>query len=150
MKSRGVDLPDDVEWYVAEHQGLSLREAGLEWVDENGAGGADALYYRMRLTPHNIDDPIQWEEFVTASGIIPVVLRGEVLCREDHTLYVMAHELFELHALRLVIESRGGTITRRDLAFLIEPRLGGTIHVDAVRHADELVRQYRTERGLEP
>ena len=150
VASRGVDVSDEFQWFVAEAEGLTLREAGLEWQEGNGAGSADAIYFRMRLDPYNARTRIQWKALRTESGTTSIFLREEVLASADHTLYVVSHELFELRALRLVFEQRGDAMTLRELADLIEPQLGGPIHQDAVRHSDELVRRFRVEGGFAP
>jgi hypothetical protein len=126
---------------VAEHEGLTLREANLEQ--------ADASYYRIPLGVHNLNAPVEWNDLVTGRGTISVFLRSEVLESDEYTLYVFSHEVFELRELEAEFQRRGGAMTYRELAYLIEPALGGAIHQSAVRHGDELVQRLREERGLE-
>ncbi len=145
-----MEVPDEYAWFVAEDWFSSLREAVLERHDEFGTWGADAVYFRNRLALHNVHDAIQWERLQTTSGKISIFVRREVLKSEDHTLYVFSHELHELRELRSEFEGRGGSMLVRAFAELIEPRLGGPIHTEAVRFADELVRRFRVERGFMP
>ena len=141
MKSRGIDLPDDVEWYVAEDEGMTVREAGLKLRER------DAIYFRRQLLPSNASTPVEWEE-LKSSGKVSIFLGGR-LESEDHVLYVLAHEVFEITQLRTAFEERGGTMTLENLAYLIEPSLRGVIHEDAVRYADAFVQTYRAEKGFE-
>jgi hypothetical protein len=140
--------PDDVEWFVAEHEGFSLREAGLERADADGVEQADAQYFSFTLSFNNKDDLLQWDELRNPGGKIPVFLRAEVLQSEEHALYVISHELFELGELRRLFAS--GPMTYERLAHLIEPKLGGPVHRDAVEHGDSLVGRLRRERGIGP
>lgn len=140
-KRRGVALPDDVEWFVAEHEGFTIREAKLE--------NEDARYFRFDIDYLNIDAEVKWNRLTTRNGTIPVFLRSEVLESEEHALYVIAHEVFELTELKIEFPRRGGSMTYRAIAFLIEPELDGAIHENAVRRGDELVRRLREERGIE-
>jgi hypothetical protein len=140
VRSRGVEVPGEIRWFVAEQEGLSFREAGLE--------NADAMYYRTDLSAIAQSQFVSWES-LTTGGKINVFLRAEVLESEEHTLYVFSHELFELAELKKHFEAVGGEMTYRQLAYLIEPSLGGAIHENAVRHGDGLVKQVRIERGLE-
>jgi hypothetical protein len=127
---------------------LSLREAGLERSGPGGVEQADAQYFGFTLSAKNKRDPLQWEELKAGAGKIPVFLRAEVLRSEEHALYVISHELFELGELRRLFAS--GPMTYERLAYLIEPKLGGLIHRDAVEYGDSLVGALRRERGVEP
>ena len=132
--SRGVLIPENVRWVVAEDEGLTPREAGLEWDDEHGrVCGADASYFRIRVDVHNLGARVKWDQLKTALETITIALRAEVLESEEHAIYVISHELFELGELKIVFEERGGSMTYRELADLIEPALGGAIHENAVR-----------------
>ena len=142
VKSRGGDVLDDVLWLVAEHEGWTLREAGLE--------DADARYFRFPLDDNDRDSPIKWEKLLNDQGKVPVFLRAEVLESDEHLLYVISHEFFELAELKRVFEERSGWMTYEALAHLIEPRLGGAIHEAAVSRSDDLVHRLREERGVEP
>jgi hypothetical protein len=141
VRSRGVEIRDEIRWLVAEHEGLTLREAGLE--------DADAIYFRIDLVLLAQSQFVEWEE-LTIGGKIPIFLREEVLESEEHTPYVFSHEFFELSELKKQFDEAGGRMTYRRLAYLIEPTLGGAIHENAVQYGDDLVQQLREERGLEP
>ena len=146
VRGRGVHVPDDILWLVAEHEGLTLRETGLEREDADGLDNADVRYFGYSLNAKNQDEPIQWEAMVNAEGKGPVFLRAEVLESEAHTLYVLSHEIFGLVELKRLFKR--GVMTYLRLARLIDPRFGGLIHRDAVEYADALVGQLRSERGI--
>jgi hypothetical protein len=149
VRSRGVRVPRETQWRVAKHDGLTLREVGLEWNDERGRGGADAIYFRANpgtFYPHAL---VRWNRLQTLRGTIPIFVRAEVLRSEDHTLYVLSHELFELRELKSVFQKRGGSMTFRELADLVNPDIGGPIHQAAVQQADLLVQRFRAERGFD-
>jgi hypothetical protein len=134
---------------VAEHEGLKLRQAGLEWDDGRGRGGADASYFRAEpgtFDPHAL---VRWDRLQTLRGTIPIVVRAEVLRSEDHTLYVLSHELFELRELKSEFKGRGGAMTFRERADLVNSDFGGPIHQAAVMQADLLVQHFRAERGFD-
>jgi hypothetical protein len=150
VRSCGVRTPRSIHWYVAEHEGLTLREAGLEWEDDTGLRTADAIYFRGRLGVENAFTPITWETFEIKRGRVSVCVRAEVLRSLDHILFVFSHEIFELRELKSEFRRRGGSMPNRSLAHLIDPRLDGAIHERAVQYSDELVRQFRQERGLDP
>jgi hypothetical protein len=149
VRSLGVEILDEIHWFVAEHEGLTLRAAGLEGEDENGPTHADARYFRISIDSTNVDASTSWERLRTGLGKISVCLRAEVLESDEHCLYVFSHESHELTKLKEQFDQRNGWMTYREMALLIEPRLGGAIHEEAVRFGDELVRQLRTERGIE-
>ena len=75
-------------------------------------------------------------------------LRREVLRSDEHCLYALAHEIFEIRELKKVFLQNEGALTFRRLCNLIDPRFNGAIHEAAVLHGDALVESLRKERGI--
>ncbi len=140
VRSRGVVIPRYLFWFVPEDEGLTLEESGL--------ADADAMYYRIDQAPQNAGFPVYWNELLTNRGQITVFLRREVLRSDEHCLYVLSHEIFEIRELKRVFLQNGGALTFRRLCNLIDPQFHGAIHEAAVLHGDALVENLRKERGI--
>jgi hypothetical protein len=141
LRSRGVRIPGYLKWRIGK------RKEGV-YVEE-GLKGADAFYFRSRVSFGILDVPLSWGD-LHARGRVPVVVREDVLLSDEHTLYVFAHEIHEIEALRRCFEQAGGGLTLRKIVDLIDPEHDGVLHAEAVRYADNLVSDFRRERGLEP
>jgi hypothetical protein len=140
VRSRGVVIPRYLFWFVPEDEGLTLEESGL--------ADADAMYYRIDQAPQNAGFLVYWNELLTNRGQITVFLRREVLRSDEHCLYVLSHEIFEIRELKRVFLQNGGALTFRRLCNLIDPQFHGAIHKAAVLHGDALVENLRKERGI--
>jgi hypothetical protein len=139
LRSRSIVIPSHIRWGVGRLQEGEYRDGGLL--------KADAYYFRSDVGLYNVDSLIAWEDF-TVRGKVPVIVREEVLRSDEHALYVFSHEIFEIQELKRVVDLSGGAISLRRLAQLIDPVLDGSIHKEAVRYGDSLVRKLREERGI--
>jgi len=99
VRSRGVVIPRYLFWFVPEDEGLTLEESGL--------ADADATYYRIDQAPPNVGFPVYWNELYTNRSQITVFLRREVLRSDEHCLYVLADEIFEIRELKRVFLKKG-------------------------------------------
>jgi hypothetical protein len=140
LRSRGVRVPGYLKWRIGKRTEGVYVEAGLK--------GADAFYFRSMVSFGILDVPVSWGDLL-ARGRMPVVVREDVLDSDEHTLYVFAHEIHEIEALRRSFEEEGGGLSLRKIINLIDPEHDGVLHEEAVRYADNLVSNLRRERGLE-
>jgi len=122
-KTRGVVIPEDIR--------LVVRDA---MVPEN----ADATYGGFQS-----HKSFRWADFYIG-GKIPVKIRSSVLESDEAIVAVLAHEMYELNALREMFEERQ-SIPGAEIIRLIRPNLPGNLHDKAWDEADRLVRAMRSE-----
>jgi hypothetical protein len=78
------------------------------------------------------------------TGKVPFLIRQDILRSAEAIVAVVAHELYELEALRTILKE--GRTTIEDFIDLTRPDNPGNLHDEAWDHADELVERMRKGR----
>lgn len=128
VRQRGVDIPDEVEFRIVEEADLPLHEFARYCQVQSSAG-------RVSL-----------KSITNKYGKVMVRMKRSVLESDEAILAILGHEMHEVSALLEIFEHRP-TIEGRELAMLISPQYGGTLHLEAWDIADQLVRKLREEKG---
>ncbi len=126
-RSRGIQIPDDVEFVLAPEGYLD-------------AGDLASYFYARNLKP---GDYIEWSRFYTQFGKITVKLRADVLTSDEAIVAVFAHEMHELNSLRDYFAASGQRMRAIRLVELVSDGIPGNLHDHAWDVADALVEAMR-------
>jgi len=130
-RSRGVVIPDDIRFVFVRDEGFPFPS------DTYAYYGGFQPYKRFawsELYVHAEED--EW---------IPVKIRRSVLCSDEAIVAVIAHEMFELNALRNIFEERE-TIPGPEIIDMVKPGVPRNLHDRAWDAADKLVWTMREEK----
>jgi hypothetical protein len=98
----------------------------------------------MLPTPFRENDLLGWDRFLNRNGDILIRIKASVLASDEAIVAVLAHEAFELNALRSFLPD-GEMISPSKLQQLISPEVPGNLHFQAWDDADHRIEQWRTE-----
>jgi len=133
-RARGIDIPDDVRFFVAP-DGLLPTNAYAKYCEVNS------------------HKSYSWEDFLgrpdrDGNRRVPIKVHASVLESDEAIVAVLAHELFEIQALRELFDDQQG-IEGITICRLICTGVKGNLHDRAWDRADELVTALRSERKEE-
>jgi hypothetical protein len=124
---------------LARRWGILIHEdIAFHFRDDVVPEGAYAVYNTF-----DSDKRYRWSDFY-AKGRINVKIRCSVLQSDEAIVAVIAHEMFELNALRMLFEQRE-TIPGMEIIRLVRTDVPRNLHDRAWDAADELVRAMRRE-----
>lgn len=131
-RRHGIEIPEDLRFQVFD-----------EFVYE----GAYATYAAGLMVGPSGENLVEWKEFYSPAGVIPVNVRTDVLMSDEAILAVFAHEAYELNALRKLFAESGGRMTASRLNELIRADVSvpGNLHDLAVADGDRRVLLMRTK-----
>ena len=106
-------------------------------------GNAYAGYGRFRVRSDN--DLIRWKSasghsLLDASGKINIWVRASILDSDRAITAVLAHEAYEIEALRVAFAKNGGALKSKQYEDLIKIDVPGNFHWNAAEFGDQLVR----------
>jgi len=132
-ENNGAPIEDDMHF-------IPVPDA---WFDEN-FGNAYAIY--GRLSAHRANELILWKSksghsFLDPDDKINIWVRESVLRSDRAITAVLAHEAYEIEALRLEFAKNGGGLHVRRYEDLIKVNVPGNFHWKAAGFGDELVRK---------
>ena len=125
-KQHGVSIPDDVAFFI----------------DELGELGAD-ITARGPKVRKPAGGNVRWNvDFLNRFGKVPFIVRPDILRSDEAIVAVFAHEIYEVQALRKILQKRG-TIAIEE--FIAHTMAGnpGNLHSQAWEVADALVLRMR-------
>ena len=106
---------------------------------------ADAEYADLG-TQFGPDDLVEWEDLLhPRTGKFPVRFNAALLRSDEAALAHIAHEMYEVNALRRIFSERGA-LPARELQRLIGPGIRGNLHDKAWDASDALVGRMRADR----
>jgi len=123
-KARGVVIPDDLHFVVRD-----------DMIPENSYAAYGGFQTHRSFC---------WADFYARGGKIPVKIRKSVLESDEAIVAVLAHEAYELNALREIFEERP-IVPGSEICRLIQPNIPGNLHDQAWDAADRLVLAMRSE-----
>lgn len=126
-RSHGVNIPEDVAFFCDE-------EGDLLDADTTARGPRVAKFE---------GETVRWSDLLNVAGKVPFVIRPDILESDEAIVAVIAHEMYELEALRPILiagESRIETFVN-----LTCPGNPGNLHDQAWDEADGLVARMRGE-----
>jgi len=129
LQKWGVTVPDDV--LIVSDDEYSIDDPHV-----------DACYFNWR---GDASMDVRWAQFFTSKGQIPVRVKREVFGSDEAILAVLAHELFEVQALRELFAASAGIMTATRLYGLVERGIVGNLHDQAWELADQLVDAMRRQ-----
>jgi hypothetical protein len=131
-RQNGVEIEDDI----------LLRRVSDKFLPEQ----TYAEYFRARSNdPNKI---VRWAEFFSKElDLLLVRVEQSVFESDEAIVAVLGHEMHELNSLRRLFEQNGGTMTYRQLHYLISPGIKGNLHDQAWDIADRLVSAMRKKSG---
>jgi hypothetical protein len=111
-----------------------------------GEDGLPPNVYASYMLPSRYyeNDLVGWDRLLDRNGEILIRIKASVLASDEAILAVMAHEAFELNALREIMPD-GQKIKPAELYKLISPEVPGNLHSQAWDDADQRVESWRTE-----
>jgi hypothetical protein len=129
-RKNGVEMPDDI----------LLRKVSGKFLPNN----TYADYFRV--TSNDPGKIIRWEDFYNKDLDQLLVRVEQSMFESDEAIVaILGHELHELNILRRLFEESGGTMTYRQLHYLINPGIKGNLHDQAWDLADQLVYAMRNK-----
>jgi len=130
-KSKGIEIPDDI--YIGFMK---------KWLRTD----ADAEYF-YRKDEFDLDDWIKWNDFYhDKTGKIPVRFNAKLLESDEAIIAHIAHEMYELNALRRLFEEKNGEILAQKIMQHIGAGIPKNLHDQAWEVADKMVRAMREEQ----
>jgi hypothetical protein len=131
-RQNGVMIEDDI----------LLRKVSGKFLPEQ----TYAEYFRARS--NDLNKTIRWTEFFSKElDLLLVRVEQSVFESDEAIVAVLGHEMHELNSLRRIFEEKGGTMTYRQLHYLISPGIKGNLHDQAWDIADQLVLAMRKNSG---
>jgi hypothetical protein len=122
----GVRIPDDVDFFV----------------DEFGYLDATTTARGPRVLPRPPESPVTWSDLVhDVTGKVPFLIRPDVLKSDEAIVAVIAHEMYELEALRAILQE--GRTSIDDFIRHTRPGSPGNLHDEAWNVADALIERMR-------
>src|SRR5687767_4956588 len=85
---------------------------------------------------------VRWTHLLNKNGMIPFLIRREILKSDEAIVAVVGHEMFELEELRRIMEDNG-QISVADFINHTRPGLRANLHDQAWEYADHLVTAMR-------
>lgn len=132
-RQNGVEIEDDI----------LLRKVSGKFLPEQ----TYAEYFRARL--NDPSQSIRWNDFFSKElDLLLVRVEQSVFESDEAIVAVLGHEMHELNSLRRLFEQSGGTMTYRQLHYLISPGIKGNLHDQAWDIADQLVLAMRQKSGV--
>lgn len=129
-KSKGIEIPDDI--YIGFMKNWKRTDADAEY-----------FYRKDEFSPN---DWIKWTDFYhDKTGKIPVRFNAKILESDEAIIAHIAHEMYELNALRQIFDEKNGEIRAQELMRHIGPGIPNNLHDQAWEVADKMVHTLREE-----
>jgi hypothetical protein len=129
----------------ANQPGLEAIPDYIQFVVTDANIPEDAYASYLWLGEMAEDATVAWNDCVhDRTGKLPVRIRPVVLESDEAIVAVIAHEVYEIVALRAAFAERG-VLTAREVYEHISPEVPGNLHHQAVAFGDQLVRAMRGE-----
>ena len=129
---------------IARTAGVTIRDDVVFFIDEEDELGSDITARGPKITKPQLGR-VRWvEDLQNVDGKVPFVIRADILSSDEAIIAVIAHEMYELEALRPMLQGRG--ISSSEFMAHTSPTNPGNFHDEAWDVADVLIQRLRQEK----
>jgi hypothetical protein len=121
-----------------------IRDDVVFFVDEADELGPEITARGPRISKYE-HEHVHWaKDMLNIDGKVPFLIRPDMLSSDEAIIAVIAHEMYELEALRPMLKGRG--IPSTEFMAHTSPTNPGNFHDEAWDVADVLIQRLRQEK----